>query len=159
VFVTNHVLAGTVIGAACRKRPVLAFALGVASHVAMDLTPHWGCEPGDSDRFLSVARRDGVLGLGAVTAVLVAAVPPRRALVSAIFGAALLDLNKPCEHFFGRSPFPEWVDRFHRGIQRERLEQFTSELVAGAALTPVAAVALARHRRRAVEESRVPIAQ
>jgi hypothetical protein len=147
MFVTNHVLAGAVIGTVCRKRPALAFVLGVASHVAMDLTPHWGCDPDDTERFLEVARYDGVLGLGAVAATLVAGVPPRRALTSAIVGAALLDLNKPCEHFFGRSPFPEWVDRFHRAIQRELREHWTPELVAGAVLAFVSAAALARQRQ------------
>ena len=148
MFVTNHVLAGAVIGATCRTRPGVAFALGVASHVAMDLTPHWGCDPADSDRFITVARRDGVLGLGAVGATVLLGVPPRTALISAIAGAALLDLNKPCEHFFGRSPFPAWVDRFHGAIQREVREFFTTELAAGALLALAAAAVLAAQRRR-----------
>jgi hypothetical protein len=148
MFVTNHALAGAVIGTACRKRPLLAFALGAASHVAMDLTPHWGCDPDDTDRFLAVARRDGFLGLGAVTLAMAAGVPPRRALAAAIVGAVLLDLNKPCEHFMGRSPFPDWVDRFHRSIQREVREQFGTELRAGMALALGASLALARQRRR-----------
>ena len=41
MLVTNHVLSGAVIGAAVR-RPVPAFALGVASHFALDAVPHWG---------------------------------------------------------------------------------------------------------------------
>lgn len=147
MFVTNHVLAGAVVGTACRKRPALAFALGVASHVAMDLTPHWGCDSDDTERFLTIARRDGMLGLAVASAVVAAGVPPRRALVAAIAGAVLLDMNKPCEHFFGRSPFPGWVDRFHRAIQREIPEYFTTELVSGGALGVSSASLLARRRR------------
>ena len=41
MLVTNHVLSGSVIGAVVR-RPAAAFALGVASHFALDATPHWG---------------------------------------------------------------------------------------------------------------------
>jgi hypothetical protein len=148
MFVTNHVLAGAVIGTVLRRRPVLAFAVGVGSHVAMDLTPHWGCEQGDSERFLVVARRDGLIGLGVIGAAIATGVPPRRALVAAMAGAALLDVNKPCEHFIGRSPFPEWVDRFHRAIQSERYEEFGTELVAGAALVAAATALLARQRLR-----------
>ena len=36
MFITNHVLAGTIAGTALRRRPVLAFCAGVATHVAMD---------------------------------------------------------------------------------------------------------------------------
>jgi hypothetical protein len=48
----------------------------------------------------------------------------------------------------GRSPFPDWVDRFHRSIQREVREQFGTELRAGMALALGASLALARQRRR-----------
>jgi len=41
VLVTNHVLAGAAIGALV-KRPLPALAIGVASHLAMDVIPHWG---------------------------------------------------------------------------------------------------------------------
>jgi hypothetical protein len=149
VFVTNHVLAGTIIGATCRRRPAVAFALGVASHVAMDLTPHWGEEFPDPDRFLVIARRDGVLGLAAMTAVLVAGVPPRRTLLAAMLGAALLDADKPGRHFFGRSPLPAWVDRFHGAIQREKPDRAALELGYGVVLAAGAVAALVAQRRRA----------
>lgn len=146
---TNHVLAGTIIGATCRRRPALAFALGVASHVAMDLTPHWGDPEPDPERFLQIARRDGLLGLGAMAAVLVAGVPPRRTLLAAMLGAAALDADKPGRHFFGRSPFPAFVDRFHNVIQREKPDRAGLELGYGAVLTAGAVAALVRQRRRA----------
>jgi hypothetical protein len=149
MFITNHVLAGTIIGATCRRRPVLAFTLGVASHVAMDLTPHWGEKDPDPDQFLRIAKRDGLLGLGAMAAVLVAGVPPRRTLLAAILGAAVLDADKPGKHFFGRSPLPPFVDAFHSAIQREKPDRAGLELGYGAVLTAGAVVALVRQRRRA----------
>jgi hypothetical protein len=148
VFVTNHVLAGTIIGATCRRNVGLAFALGVASHVAMDLTPHWGEKDPDPGDFLRIARRDGLLGLGAMTAVLVAGVPPRRTLLAGILGAAALDADKPGKHFFGRSPFPRFVDAFHTAIQRERPDLGPRELAYGAVLATGAVGALVRQRRR-----------
>jgi hypothetical protein len=149
MFVTSHVLAGAIVGTACRRSATAAFALGVASHVAMDLTPHWGDPDRSEEQFLVVARRDGLLGLGALTATLVAGVPPRRALAAAVFGAVLLDLDKPGRHFFGRSPMPAVVDRFHTAIQREAPDRLGLEMLYGAALAAGAVVALARARRAA----------
>jgi hypothetical protein len=156
VFVTNHVLAGTIIGATCRRNAGLAFALGVASHVAMDLTPHWGEKKPDPDRYLRVARRDGLLGLGAMTAVLIAGVPPRRALLAGMLGAAVLDADKPGKHFFGRSPFPPFVDAFHSAIQRERPDLAPRELAYGAVLAAGAVAALIGQRRRAPSRGGLP---
>ena len=42
MFVTNHVLAGSIAGSVFRDQPVAAFCTGVATHVLMDLSPHWG---------------------------------------------------------------------------------------------------------------------
>lgn len=119
VFVTNHALAGAALGLALR-RPVAAFAAGVASHVAMDMVHHWG-EPGiDWESFVRVAKVDGAVGL-AVTAA-VAAITPRRTRVTVLAGlagACVIDMDKPGRHFLGRSPFPAAVDRFHSHIQNE----------------------------------------
>jgi hypothetical protein len=41
VLLTNHVVSGALIGAVAR-RPLPAFAVGVASHFALDALPHWG---------------------------------------------------------------------------------------------------------------------
>jgi len=43
VFVTNHVLSGVAIGQVLARRPVTAFAVGVASRLDLDAMPHWGC--------------------------------------------------------------------------------------------------------------------
>lgn len=61
MLLTNHVLAGAAIGTLLRRRPALAFGVGVASHLAMDALPHFGLpgEPDAARRFLRIARRDG----------------------------------------------------------------------------------------------------
>jgi hypothetical protein len=149
MFITNHVLAGTLAGTALRRRPVLAFCAGFATHVAMDMTPHWGNSTLGRDGFLAVAKRDGVLGLGAVALITAAGVPPRTALLAGIAGAAILDLDKPCEHFFGFNPWPDWVNRFHKAIQRESPEGMRTEVATGVALAAVCAGVLVRRRRSA----------
>ena len=60
-------------------------------------------------------------------------------------GAALPDLDKPSIVFFGRSPWPPAVDRFHMGIQDEAPHRWKYELAA-AAVFFAAAVALLRGR-------------
>jgi hypothetical protein len=52
MFITNHVLAGTPAGTALRRHQFLALGVGFATHVAMDLTPHWGtwCSRVDGER-------------------------------------------------------------------------------------------------------------
>ena len=110
MFITNHVLAGTLAGTALRRHPVLAFAAGFATHVAMDMTPHWGDPTIGRDGFYAVAKRDGMLGLGVIALVTAAGVPPRAALLAGIAGAAVLDADKPAEFFFGFNPFPAWVE-------------------------------------------------
>lgn len=132
MLVTNHVLSGAVIGAVVRS-PWVAFPLGVASHFALDATPHWG-KWSDDTEFMRVAVTDGLVGLAAMGAATASARPALRAgVVAGMVGAALPDLNKPAHVFFGRSPFPKWVDAFHARIQDEAPDRFRShEVVAGA---------------------------
>jgi hypothetical protein len=132
MLVTNHVLSGAALGAAVRS-PWLAFPLGVASHFALDATPHWGRWESE-DTFMRVAVADGLAGLAAMGVATASARPEQRASVLAgMVGAALPDLNKPANVFFGFSPFPAGVDRFHARIQDEAPHRFRShELVAGA---------------------------
>lgn len=147
MFITNHVLAGAIAGSVFRTRPVAAFTLGLASHVAMDMTPHWGNPQIGRDGFYAVAKRDGFLGLAAVALVTVAGVPPRRALIAGMAGAAILDSDKPGEFFFGVNPLPQWIDRIHKQIQRESPEGLRTELAAGATLASVVTAVLVRRRR------------
>jgi hypothetical protein len=150
MFITNHVLAGAIAGSVCKRRPARAFALGFATHVVMDMTPHWGNAELGRDGFYAVAKRDGVLGLAAMAVVSVAGVPPRTALLAGMAGAAILDSDKPGEFFFGVNPLPGWLDRFHKEIQRESPEGMRIEVPVGIALAAVAGGLLARARRRAL---------
>jgi hypothetical protein len=143
MLVTNHVLSGAVIGAASRRRPASAFALGVLSHFALDATPHWGKWHGRL-RFMQVAVPDGLTGL-AVMGVMAALAPrdARTAVLTGMAGAALPDLDKPAIVFFGRSPFPRVVDHIHMRIQHEAPHRFKYE-VAAAVVMSAAAVTLLR---------------
>jgi hypothetical protein len=146
MFITNHVLAGALAGSAFRRRPVLAFAAGCATHVLMDLAPHWGDASLDEDGFYAVARRDGLLGLAAVGVIAVAGVPPRAALLAGIAGAAALDADKPCAYLLGVNPFPGWLNRFHTRIQHEAPDRIPLEVGVGGLLAAACAVVLARRR-------------
>ena len=151
MFVTNHVLSGALVGNVLSRRPVAAFVVGVASHLALDAVPHWGCDTsrsGGEDKFLKVAKRDGVLGLSAMAAAgLVAPKSARLATVAAMAGAVLLDLDKPMLHFFGRDPFPAAVQRLHKWIQNESPEGLPNEIRFGAGFAAVD-VALSTWGRR-----------
>ncbi len=46
-----------------------------------------------------------------------------------MWGACLPDADKPSDLFFGRSPFPAAVDRFHVAIQRESPRRMPQEVV------------------------------
>jgi hypothetical protein len=155
VLITSHVLSGALIGAAVR-RPLPAFALGVVSHFALDALPHWG-EWGSQRRFLRVAVPDGLAGLAAI-GIVAAATPPehRTAVVAGMTGAALPDLDKPAVLWFGRSPFPGAVDRFHSAIQDEAPDRFRLEMTVMAALTAASLVAVRATRRAAARRAASP---
>lgn len=145
MLLINHVLSGALIGALAR-RPRSAFAAGVASHFVLDAVPHWG-EWGSRRRFLRVAVPDGLISLAAMGIFAVAAAPDRRAAVLAgMTGAALPDVDKPARLWFGRSPFPRAVDRFHSRIQDEAPHRSHVELLAAAAFASAALVVLRRSR-------------
>lgn len=148
MLLTNHVLSGALIGALVR-RPVPAFALGVASHFALDTVPHWG--PFRERRaLLRVAVPDGLAALAALTAFAAAAPPHRRlTLTAAMLGAVLPDADKPAHLLFGRSPFPRAVGRFHSRIQDEALDRFPVEAVTATVLALAAVLALISRDRPA----------
>jgi len=127
VLITNHVLAGALVGAAC-PGPVTAFLAGVVSHPAMDAVPHFGML--DDTEFLEVAVVDGLLGLATLTAITVRTPTARRAAVLAgMLGACFLDADKPSRQFFGRSPFPAALDAWHGRIQRESRRRLPQEVL------------------------------
>jgi len=153
VFVTNHVLSGVVIGRALNGRPVTAFAVGVGSHLVLDSVPHWGCDvevPEGPERFLRVARRDGLLGLA--VGIGVSALVGRQfrlSTVAAIAGAVLLDLDKPFDHFFNLRPFPLAIQHLHGRVQNESSSGLPNELVAGVVMAVSDALIISRGRRTA----------
>jgi hypothetical protein len=145
VLLTNHVLSGALIGALAR-RPVPAFAAGVASHFVLDAMPHWG-KWGSRRRLLRVAVPDGLTSLAVAGAFAAASPPDRRpAVLAGMAGAALPDLDKPFYVWLDRSPFPAAVNRFHSGIQHEAPRRAHIELAAAAAFGTAAVVALRRPR-------------
>ncbi len=149
MFVTNHVLAGSLLGGPLRRRPVAAFAAGFASHLLLDACPHWGTGASQlSEEFLRIARRDGLSGLSALTgAVATAPAGTRLATLAATVGAALPDMDKPCLVFFGFTPWPAWFDRFHRWIQRESPDRLGHEMGLAVALAVVVGAARWRAAR------------
>ena len=155
MFVTNHVLAGTLVGLALAEHPTQALAGGLASHVVMDLTPHWGDATRTDDEFFEVARRDGLVALGVLAAVLVSSRSPRRSVVAGVFGAVLLDLDKPFRRFLGVDVFPHWVNRFHHRIQNEAPHRVPYEVAAGAGLAAATVGGLVGSRLRRARGVRV----
>ena len=144
MLITNHVVAGAVIGAVA-PGPASAFALGIASHVVMDALPHWG-HP-DYDVFIKVAVVDGLIGLATLATLARAASPERRtAVVAGMLGACFPDADKPSTLFFGRSPFPAWVDDVHKRIQNEAHERMPYEAVGGLVGALVMRAGLSRRR-------------
>jgi len=143
VLLTNHVLSGALIGALAR-RPLPAFAAAAASHFVLDAVPHWG-DWRSRRRFLQVAVPDGLISLALMGAFAAASPPERRlAVLAGMTGAALPDADKPTNLWFGWSPFPRAVDRFHSRIQREASHRAYVELLAAGALTAAALAALSR---------------
>jgi hypothetical protein len=110
--------------------------------------PHWG-KWGSRRRFVRVAVADGLVSLAVAGAVAAASPSARRsAVLAAMAGAALPDADKPTRLWFGWSPFPAAVDRFHSRIQSEAWRRGYVEALAAAALAPAALAALRGSRRR-----------
>jgi hypothetical protein len=132
VLITNHVLAGALVGAAS-PGPVTAFASGVASHFAMDAVPHWGGY--ELRDILHVAVADGLIGATLLVTVALSTPRERRPrVVAGMLGAAFPDADKPWELFVGGSPFPRWFDAFHARIQTESPRRMPQEVLVAAAL-------------------------
>jgi hypothetical protein len=133
MLITNHVLAGALVGRVSRG-PVTAFVAGVASHVAMDAVPHWGVDRHDA--FMRVAVVDGLVGLGVLGWVAARTPAARRTtVVAGMLGACFPDADKPGRELAGRSPFPAVVDRWHAAIQRESPRRMPQEVVVALAGT------------------------
>ncbi|HSP37134.1 MAG TPA: hypothetical protein VLR26_05225 [Frankiaceae bacterium] len=135
MFITNHVLAGALIGSLLP--PVPAVAVGFASHLVMDNLPHYG--EGGGPLHLPTARKDGLLGLAGIAFCTVLTPAARRpGMLAGIFGACLPDTDKLGDHFIGRSPWPAGFDRFHKWIQREAPNRLPIEVLTGTGLALLA---------------------
>ena len=157
MFVTNHALSGVVIGRPLKRHPVAAFLVGVGSHLALDMVPHWNCDAETAagrQLFLRYAKRDGLMGL-LVMGCAAAAVErqARTATVAAMAGAVLLDVDKPAIHFLGRNPFPKAVRRIHSRAQNESPQGMPNEIVFGLLCAMTDAVIAVNGRRRPTSES------
>jgi hypothetical protein len=134
MFITNHVLAGAAIGS--RLPFGKALVAGFASHLAMDNLPHWGVT---GPLPLTIAKRDGVIGLVGIAVCTAIASPARRpGVLAGIFGACLPDTDKLGEHFANGSPWPAKFDEFHKWLQREAPHRIPHEVLAGAGLLTLA---------------------
>lgn len=142
MLATNHVLAGAALGHVSGN-PVLGAVAGLVSHLVMDAVPHWGGDdkrPLSKDRYLRVARTDGIVLLVVFAVLAVVTDPSVRAatLVGALAGLAP-DIDKPWEHFFGRLTrhrplYGRSFARFNAWLQRESPSLWWVELVAGSLL-------------------------
>ena len=152
MLVTNHVAAGAAIGALLHRRPVMAFAAGVVSHVAMDCLPHWGLPrvPESHEPFLQVAKRDGLAGLAAIAVLAGPARGLRTGVLAGIAGATILDVDKPARHFFDCNPVPASVQEFHERIQREAPHRMRTEIMIAAGLLALSGLLVARRRLAAI---------
>ena len=61
----------------------------------------------------------------------------------------MIDMDKPGRHFFGRSPFPAFVDRFHVRIQNEHPVGWRVEAATAAGLVALAGAVAGVSRYRA----------
>jgi hypothetical protein len=131
VLITNHVLAGALVGT-LSPGPVSAFAAGVASHFLLDAVPHWGGYA--LHDVLPVAVVDGLVG-ATVLALVARATPAgcRGRIVAGMLGASVPDTDKPWALFVGGSPFPASFDRFHARIQRESPRRLPQEVLVATA--------------------------
>jgi hypothetical protein len=145
VLVTNHVLAGALVGLAC-PGPVSAFVAGVASHAALDVVPHWGDRP--IEDVMPIAVADGLTGLTAIALVWSRTPSAHRwRVLAGMAGASVPDLDKPGRVFLGRSPFPRAVDDLHARIQtRESAGRMPQEIVVGLGTAAVLGLVLRRLR-------------
>jgi hypothetical protein len=56
-------------------------------------------------------------------------------VLAGVFGACLPDVDKPARQFFGRSPFPAWMDRAHAAIQPEASHRLPIEVACAGAIS------------------------
>lgn len=101
MLATNHVLAGALLGSVITS-PYLLIPTALASHVVMDLLPHWGKFPNDK-YYHRVAKIDGILLIILLSLILFLTSNEKRILIFiGAFAALFFDFDKPYEFFFGK---------------------------------------------------------
>lgn len=148
MFATTHVLAAASFASLFAPTPAgaaAAFGAGVISHLVLDAVPHWGQV--DDDRFLRVARVDGITMIAVTFALLgwllVTQGPATTFTVAmAMFGGLLFDLDKPVKHFFDADLWPAPMARLLSAIQTERQGLWPVDVMTGLAAASVAVVTL-----------------
>lgn len=152
MFITNHALAGTLIGIN-NKSSKAAFTEGFLSHLVMDYIPHWGGEV-SPEEFKKVAVADGLIGLTVCAGALMysyhAGGSEKTIPVAAgILGACLPDTNKPWKFFLGKENFfPEKIEKAFSVIQTESREGYKVEAAAAVVLTAAIGYSIWRKNRR-----------
>lgn len=132
MFITNHVIAGSVIGLAAPNVPV-AFTAGFVSHFVLDAIPHYY-----SSNWKRAGVIDGLIGL-TVAATIYTKTPAHRRgrLVAGVTGACLPDSDKPLLMFTGSKRHPQWFQKFHGMIQNEQKKFWRNEAAFAAIGTAV----------------------
>jgi membrane-bound metal-dependent hydrolase YbcI (DUF457 family) len=137
----NHLVAGAVIGRLSKNHPLIGLAAGVGSHLLLDSLPHWGLEasrPNRQEYFLRVAKTDGIAGLAMMGAFTLLS-KNRVAMLCALAGSVLPDIDHPLSYFTGKTISPKPFATFHVSIQNgkeseARLPQEVLTATLGAAL-------------------------
>ncbi len=139
MLITSHVAAASLLTRRMRS-PGAASVVGAASHLALDMLPHWGTS--DRRLFIRVARIDGLVGLVLLTHLLRTGSAAQRA---ALVAAVIPDIDKPALHFLGARILPTHVASWLAAIQDEAPHRLTREVAVAGVLA--AAAALAARRR------------
>lgn len=161
MILSTHAVVGAAIASFLPSHPAAAFALGFASHYALDAIPHWDypitsasmdpkiCGPMRLDRaFFRDAITIGADGLlGALAAFLLFASPQTQwAVLLGAFGAMLPDALQFLHARFPHEPL-KTLQRLHRWAHSEREIKARVAAIASqiALVVMVAALSLAAH--------------
>ncbi|MBI4449891.1 hypothetical protein HY634_02425 [Candidatus Uhrbacteria bacterium] len=153
MFLTVHATAGALVGG-WTGNPLVAFALGIVSHIILDIIPHGDehiapectgptCTHREEIRFLlRLAIMDAIVMSGVLATVLYPWIPlPSNAVLAGIFGSVLPDLIQGLATVFPKRRalvrLKQLHDYFHCGIIR-----YESPVVVGMFTQMVALVLL-----------------
>ena len=100
MLATNHVLAGVILGSATSS-PYILIPTALASHVIMDIIPHWGKFPNENF-YHRVAKLDGLTLLLILPIIIYFAPNDKLMIFIGAFSALFFDFDKPFEFFFGK---------------------------------------------------------